>query len=229
MTMAINDPSRYAEGAIERFAGTFIPFSSLLSSATREVDPVIRNAQTIMDQVKKKVPYFSTTIKPNRNIFAEEVLYPAGFGPDIASPFLTTDFRGHPVLDALKEDLVAIGTPRKQVFGLELNDDEHERYEILAGREVRDGLGRTYEKAMLAIIKRADREKRTVGPDSWRAAKFKEVTMKFRRKAKRTLLKEFPELKEEVKRLQRELRTKKGFRSMAPDVDREPEEVITVR
>lgn len=210
ITMA-SDPERYAETRLRRFAGTFVPFSAFLESTRREVDPVIRDAQSILDSVRLKLYPFSKSVPPDRDIFANPRIYPPGFGPDILSPFYSNVFKDHPVLSALKEDDVAIQKPSRYILGVELTPKEYARYQVLAGKEVKDLMGRNYEQAMLDVIERAKVLQRTTGPDSWRAQEFREVTNAFHKRARQQLLKEFPELREAVRAAKKEERERRGL------------------
>ena len=60
VAMGVSDPDRYGQRVLQRFAGTFVPFSGLAKSVTRQIDPTVREAQSVLDEMKKKAWPFST-------------------------------------------------------------------------------------------------------------------------------------------------------------------------
>ncbi len=209
--MAVTDPERRAAHTLQRLVGTAVPQSSALATITREIDPVIRQAESIQDEFKKKSIFFSDQVKPSRDMFANVRLYPPGFGPDFLSPAYSNTFKDHPVLTALHDDQVAIGNPPDKIFGIQLTPKEHEQYEILSGNGVTNSLGQTYEGAMIQVIADTEALGNTSGPDSWRAAKFVEVTTDYRRRARVELLKKFPDLARDVQAAENESRKALGI------------------
>lgn len=211
LTVALADPDRFAQRTAIHEAGTLVPMSSAVAGVTREIDPTIRDAQTVVDAMRARVWPFSTSVYPDRDLFGNPKTYSPGLGPDIASPFYTSTYKAHPVLDALKEDKARIANIGRNLNGVDLktHPELYDRLQVLAGHEVRDAQGRNYEEAMLDVVKEAEENDYPIGPDSWRAERFREVTREFHRLAREQLLAENPDLAEAVGEVQAEMKSKK--------------------
>lgn len=71
-------------------ASSFLPMTGALNTVRKADDPVTRDAQTIIERVKSRIPGLSSELPPVLNVFGEEVPLKGGWGPDLVSPFSTT-------------------------------------------------------------------------------------------------------------------------------------------
>lgn len=121
LTEGFGDIIQAVEGqrvdATKRFVADFatsvvLPYSSMMRSIRKEVDPVKRVIdadpdstwsvlETMYNNIQNTVPGLSENLPPQRNIFGEEVMYPPGLGPDIASPVYTNKVKNDPVISEL--------------------------------------------------------------------------------------------------------------------------------
>lgn len=95
-----------------------VPYSSMLRSIRKEVDPIKRSTDpenpndpfTLLDRTLRKIentiPGLSEDLPPQRNIFGEEQMYPAGVGPDMISPVYQT----FPKHDPVVAELIRLGS-----------------------------------------------------------------------------------------------------------------------
>ncbi len=64
---AIDEPDRYGTTYLRNFASSFaVPYSVGMSQVARQIDPFTREARTLMDSIKSKVPWWSETLFPRR-------------------------------------------------------------------------------------------------------------------------------------------------------------------
>ena len=53
------------------------------------IDPTVRDARTILDQMVSQIPGLSSSLPPRRNIWGQAVIQDGAAGPDIISPVYT--------------------------------------------------------------------------------------------------------------------------------------------
>lgn len=109
---AVNDPDRYLPNFLARTAGA-IAVPSIVAQATRETDPIMREARTPMDRIRSRVPGLSNDLMPRRDVFGREVRSEGGIGPDFMSPIWTSTARNDPTLAALTAASVKISPPQR--------------------------------------------------------------------------------------------------------------------
>src|SRR5690606_27095758 len=64
---AIGDPGRNAERWTQRVAGSFVPAG--VAAATRQIDPYMRTAGTIVEAMQKRMPYWSEDLPMYRDLW----------------------------------------------------------------------------------------------------------------------------------------------------------------
>ena len=82
---ALAQPEQKMQRYIQSQVGSWVP------SALRSVnsDPYMREARSVVEELRKRTPGLSREVDPVRNLFGEKVLVPPAWGPDGISPFLT--------------------------------------------------------------------------------------------------------------------------------------------
>lgn len=200
---ALADPSRYADNAIEDQLGTLIPFSSLVTNATRELDPEIKDVRNWVDAVQARVYPFSENVPCMRDVFAECLTFRPGFGPDMISPLSENTQKDPTIMRAFEEDQVAPSLPSRtiNVAGrpFELSPRLYERLQILSGKELTiDGL------SLRGQINRIIREAEDSGPFSDRAIDIRGALSEYRKEALEVLKETEPELQRAIRRVEEE-------------------------
>lgn len=97
---AVNDPGRYANGWFKRTAGS-LAVPAGVAQVARTMDPTLREADTIMDAVRRRVPGLSKSLPEQRDVWGQPVTSEGGLGPDILSPVWLSTRRNDPVNKAL--------------------------------------------------------------------------------------------------------------------------------
>lgn len=111
---AVNDPTRYAESYVKRFAASFF-----VPAAVREVksamDPVQRETATIIDEIKSRLPGFSETLPPRRDLWGRPISFQSGIGPlyDALSPIYGSSYKPEPIDLEMQQDGWFLGAPEK--------------------------------------------------------------------------------------------------------------------
>jgi hypothetical protein len=117
---------------LEKELPTILPYSSALGQTAKNVDPVMREVNSIMDAFKAKIPGYSSDLPPHRNIWGEPVLLEGGFGPDLLSPFYSSTVKDDKVAAELDRLQAPITLPSKQIDRVPLTPKQYDRYQILA-------------------------------------------------------------------------------------------------
>jgi hypothetical protein len=117
---------------LEKELPTILPYSSALGQTAKNVDPVMREVNSIMDAFKAKIPGYSSDLPPHRNLWGEPVLLEGGLGPDLLSPFYSSTVKEDKVASELDRLQAPITLPSKQIDRVPLTPKQYDRYQILA-------------------------------------------------------------------------------------------------
>jgi len=81
---AYNDPDRYGGRYIQNLAGTLVPTG--VAQYARTKDPYLREARTVLDKIRERVPGLRETLPVRRDVFGAPIKLEGALGPDILSP-----------------------------------------------------------------------------------------------------------------------------------------------
>lgn len=109
---AVNDPSRYASGWIKRTGGS-LAVPAGVAQVARTVDPTLREAETVLDAVKRRVPGLSRSLPEQRDVWGQAVTSEGGIGPDILSPVWLSTRKNDPVNNALLDQDLTVPAFRR--------------------------------------------------------------------------------------------------------------------
>ncbi len=217
----LDEPDRYAETYFGRFAGSFVPTG--VAEIARVQDPIMREALTLMDSIRKRTPGLSEGLPPRRDLWGAPRSYESGMGWawDAFSPIYSRRENPEPIDAELLRLERGIAMPdRKASFDgatvdLERHPGAYSRYVELAGDALKHpayGMGAkellnaiVTGKHALAQVYRL----RSDGPDGGKQDYIMELIGTYREWARRQLLEEFPALRAEV---EEKLRRKRQLR-----------------
>jgi hypothetical protein len=170
---------------LQRMAGSAVPSS--IATIERTMSPEMSATYSSLDRIKSRIPGYSDTLPPRRNIFGEPVVLGGGIGPDIMSPVYTSTVKDDPIADEMVRQQVAVGMPRRQILGIELDAQQYDRYILLysgieAKVSLRDELKRT--------INSRSYKNGSDGPEGTKALMIKSVFTGYRDMAKAQLIAE---------------------------------------
>jgi bacterioferritin (cytochrome b1) len=232
---AMNDKSGHAvERWVDNMAGSVVP-GLVRQVNQKEFDPVMRETRGALDRVKAGLPGWSDTLPPQINpVTGEERHYPAGWGPDIASPVAFSLLKNDPVLNEINRNRIVIADipkalggavppdpqlePERVGQGILLKPEERHRLAILQTREVKDGEGRTLHERLRDLVASEEYQRQSKGPDGERAVKIREMIGNYQKIAIVELRKEFPQLDRAIS-----LTFERRRREKQPEANRPPD------
>lgn len=132
----LSDPQRNAGNWLERTLSSFaVP--AIVAGAARQIDPVARQRDGVLEAVQARVPGLSDNLLPRRDVFGEPVPID-GVGPDFLSPFSQTMARNDPVVAEMMRIGKGVSAPGKQYTQdgerLDYTPEQYDRYHEIAGR-----------------------------------------------------------------------------------------------
>lgn len=134
LVQALDDPGRYGQAYIRNFLSSFVPYSVGLGQIARAGDPYSRQARSIMDAIKAKIPGMSETLQPRIDVWGAPI--PSGdvLGPRGLSAIYASQISKDPVNLAMLQLGISPGLPERKIRGVQLTDEQYTAYSILAGR-----------------------------------------------------------------------------------------------
>jgi hypothetical protein len=129
----MNEPNRYGE-AYARNLINRLAVPAVVGQAARMDDPYLRDARTILDGLKTRVPGLSDEVYPKRDIFGNAIKREGALGPDVVSPIFVMQVNKDPVVQELMSLGIFPGKAEREIRGVELNEQQYDDYQLAAGR-----------------------------------------------------------------------------------------------
>lgn len=193
---AIEDPQRYGAKWFENLAGTVVPTG--VAQIERVMSPEMSAVHSAMDAIKARVPGYSDTLPPRRNIWADVIAPEGGLGPDIISPIYTSTKKVAPVDQELLDLRMPLQMPREtQIFEgipIKLNPIEYDRFLVLMNEIKLDSTGKELKKSLETMI--ASNEYKTTKDKEIKEIRIRDMMTEARFTAKEYLKLEFPIIKQ---------------------------------
>ena len=182
----LSDPERYGKHYVQKLiSAAAVP--AVLAQTAQSLDPHIRDARTIADAIKARVPVLSNDVAVRRNVWGEPVAKGDAIGPDILSPFYSSAVVKAPLNQEIARLRVPLTLPQRflRIEGkrVDLTPEQYDQFIQLAGKPAKQALDQ-------AIRSPAWRGMR----DDERVDFVKETLKDFRGSAKDALLQMHPEL-----------------------------------
>jgi hypothetical protein len=212
---AVKDPDRYLSKLANRLAGTVVP--NVIAGAGAAMDPTLKESYSIMDSIQRRVPFLSDTMDKQRNFLGEPLsrkMMSKGMAQtagwvDYMLP-ISVNTVGSGVIEREIETLMyPMNEPDPNRFGVDLRDfytsegqSAYDRWQELTS-EVSIG-GRKLRSAVERLIKSRKYQNlptesyRESGLTSPRVLEIRKLVNKYRRRAQKMVLNEFPQLQEET-------------------------------
>lgn len=168
---------------LEKELPTLMPYSSALGQTAKNVDPVMRDVQSILDAFKAKVPGFSDELPPQRNLYGDKVLLQGGVGPDLFSPLYVKDLKHDPVAHELNRLAYPFTMPSRHVEGIPLPPKIYDRYAELAGKGSPMTGGQSLQGALQETMQTSIYKHAADGPDGGKVTLLKATINRFREMA----------------------------------------------
>jgi hypothetical protein len=129
---AVQDPDRYGETYVRNLVGTIVPTGVAQLARTR--DPYLREARSILDKIKDRVPGYRETLPLRRDVFGEPIKLEGALGPDIISPIYTSSDTNDPVAREMVRLGMAPSRVTRNIRGVDLQAPEYEAFQKNAGQ-----------------------------------------------------------------------------------------------
>jgi hypothetical protein len=132
LVQALTDPDRYGPKYLQNLAGTLVP--SVIAQPAAAEDPLIRDARTMLDAIKARIPGLRETVLPKRDLWGEPLPNQGALGPDLLSPVLQSHINSDPVNRALVDLKFAPAPVEHKIRGVELTPQQFDDYARIGGR-----------------------------------------------------------------------------------------------
>lgn len=201
---ALTNPEDRMPAFLGNMAGSMVPASSALRGYVNQ-DPYQRDARTFLDNMKKNLPGFSSTLPPKRTPFGEPIWRQVG---------LTSTQDLDPVDEEHARIILETGfglqNPSPNRGGVDFRDitlsNGRNAYDLYQEYASEPPSGPTLKESLAKVIKSEDYQLLADGDaatDGTKLAAISDVVSKYREAAFKRLISEFPELRQQV--LQRKL------------------------
>lgn len=137
---SVSDPNRYGDMYIRKLLSSGVPTG--LAQIARAQDPILREARTIIDAVKARIPGLSKTLLPRYDVFGQPITLEGSLGPDFISPIYESRIKNDPVTRELLNLKVFPSKLNRKIRGAELSDTQYAELQILAGTTMKQILDR---------------------------------------------------------------------------------------
>ena len=192
--------NKQAQRWIERMAGSVIP--SGVAQLERTLSPELSATQGIIEKIQSRIPGWSDSLPPRRNIFGEPIVLSGGLGPDIMSPIYTSSNKHDPISDEIVAQGTLLRMPLKNISGVELSTEQYDDYILFySGKDNR-------AMNFIPLKDRLDQEMHSNlymggsdGPEGLKSEVITRVFAAYRNSAKAEMLNKYPEIKNEIDRL----------------------------
>jgi len=132
---AIGDPQRYGDSYTRRLAGSLTtPAAS--SQLAQTIDPTLREARTVLDAIRARVPGASKSLLPQRDVWGEPIVREGGLGPDLVSPLPVSTDRD----DAVTREAIAAGAVIGKPQRKDMSDAEFNEFVRIAGQTMKQAM-----------------------------------------------------------------------------------------
>jgi hypothetical protein len=131
---ALTDHNRYGERYLSNFMGSMIPWSAFLRNEARAIDPYMRTARTLREQIQAQIPFLSESLLPARDIWGEPVPnLPALGGREISALYMSRATQD-PVELALAKLNFSPAMPSRRLLNVPLTEQQYDDYARISGR-----------------------------------------------------------------------------------------------
>jgi len=169
---AINEPERYGERWLQRLGAT-VATPTFLAYTAKATDDRLRKAETLIDQIKSRVPGMRTTLPERLDIFGETIMEQGSGMYRFFSPAYLKKAKHEPVAKELMAHDVSFPAVPKKFRGVELDVPQY--------NSLVEAVGKPTYKALQQVVK-SQRYKEL--PDPLKKWVLQKVTDTVRRNAR---------------------------------------------
>jgi hypothetical protein len=126
LVQAVTEPENYGPKFISQMVGSAVP--AAIAQVGQMEDPVTREARTIIDALKARIPLLREELPPRRDLWGEPVLQ-----TDIG-PIQTNAASNDPVTTLMNDLGVTKARPQRKIQGVDLTPQQYDDYARIGGR-----------------------------------------------------------------------------------------------
>jgi hypothetical protein len=131
-----------ARSYVRNLASSFVPYSVGMSYTARTIDPYQRQARTVIDAIKAKVPLESQTLLPRRDLWR----VPIPNARDATGTGLTAIWASKMSQDPLNIEMLRLGIAKapvdRRICNVTLTDQQYDDFQRIAGVMTKQNLHR---------------------------------------------------------------------------------------
>jgi hypothetical protein len=193
---AMTDPDRWGKAYVNQLAASIVP--AMGGAIARQIDPELKNVQTMLDAIKARIPGLSADLPPKRNLWGEPMATQT-IGPTLVSPIRKSDKIDSPADEAILANKLNIELPDKYMSGVEMTPQEYDRYVVLQGNALKGNYsGKGLKDTLDQLVQSPEYLRQSPGPDGVRAIMIKQQVQAFRAQAQDRMMQEFPDLRNAI-------------------------------
>lgn len=132
MIRAVEDSDRYGPQYVRNFLSSFVPFDVGMAQMDRVSDPYSRQARTVMDAIKAKVPGLSETLLPRRDIWGQPMPNRRAIAPGLTSIWVNQVSKD-PVNKAMIDLGIHPAQVQRKIRNVDLTDQQFDDFARIAG------------------------------------------------------------------------------------------------
>jgi hypothetical protein len=135
LMQAVQDPDRYGAAWVRGLTSSFVP--TIVADTARASDPYVRDARTIVDAFKARIPGLSQTLPVKNDLWGNPIQREGSVGPDMLSPIYQTSVKN----DVIAREMLRVGLWKpavsRDIRGVDLSADQYDQYQKVAGKLTR--------------------------------------------------------------------------------------------
>ena len=196
---------------IERLGASVIP--SGVAQVERTLNPTLSATQGLIEKIQSRVPGWSDSLPPRRNIFGEPIVLSGGLGPDIMSPIYSSTDKQDPVADEMVRQGTLVRMPLKNISGVELTTEQYDDYVLFYSGKDNEFVGFQPLHDRLSEEMNSGRyQSGTDGPDGMKSEIISTIFAAYKQSAQAEMLRKYPEIQNQINLLKAEKAEKlRGF------------------
>jgi phage FluMu protein gp41 len=130
---AMFDPERYLTSYTQRFLASGVP--SVVASLERGVDPELRDAQTVIDTLKSRIPGLSKDLPARLNLWGEPIKAEGNAVARVISAAYKSKVKGNAIDKEMARLKLFPSMPSRKIGDIELTPRQYYNYARMAGQE----------------------------------------------------------------------------------------------
>ena len=181
---------------LQRLGGSVVPAG--VAQAERMTDPTLRAANGILEQIQSRIPSFSESLPPRRNIFGEPIVLSGGLGPDIMTPVYQSTDKKDFVADEIVKQKTMVRMPRKMIKGVELDTHQYDQYIRFYSGENNRFVDMPLKDRLTELMQSAEYSTATDGPEGSKSVMIQAVFRVYQQAAQESMIEAYPEIEMQI-------------------------------